>query len=126
MKETIKSMYQCDHCKKWYHRKHACIYHEKLCFKNPINERPCFDCPNLVSVEYTLYDDHPNLGEVKRDVIIFQCSETKNYLHTPQNAIKGNAYELGDHENLPMPVKCDIYDKGLEFNKQFWDKFGIH
>ena len=122
MKEIIKPMYQCDHCKKWYHNKHACIKHEERCFNNPANARPCFNCSHLEKVKYTLYEDHPYVGEVEREIEIFQCSKTNNFLHTPQNEIKGNAYELGEDINHPMPKVCEIYDKDQKAEVEFFNK----
>ncbi len=113
MKEATKTMYKCDHCNKWYQRKHACINHEEICFNNPENSRPCFSCHYLEKVKYDLFYDTFN-GESKREIEIFQCQKTKKYLHTPQNEIKNNMYELGNDLNESMPRNCYLFNN--DFN----------
>ena len=51
MKELIKKVYYCDHCKKHGLSKPKMEHHEKICFKNPENNRPCFDCMNLEKID---------------------------------------------------------------------------
>lgn len=107
MKTVKKNMYQCEHCQKWYHRRHACEIHEKGCSSNPENRRPCFDCIYLDKKNKTIYHHHPYLGEIEEDVKILHCSKLDKFIHPPKVEAKGNAFELGDEFNEPMPKSCE-------------------
>lgn len=107
------TLFQCDFCKKDYKRKHHCEKHENQCFKNPKNFRPCFSCHQLtkesVEVQFEgcgLYGEYAEFFETKE--ILF-CNHFGTFLHTPQNAIKGNAYELSEG-NEEMPIQCAKFD----------------
>lgn len=45
MRET--QAYACDYCGKLYRQKHHCLWHERVCCKNPQNQTKCFDCKYL-------------------------------------------------------------------------------
>ena len=116
MKSETIEVFRCDHCRKIYQRKALAIQHEKLCKKNPINQRICFGCPMLTKKETFVYYDHPNGSESKRRVELLYCEYKETFLYTPQNHIKQNFFELGDEENNPMPTECDV-DLVAEFLK---------
>jgi hypothetical protein len=65
MRKRTIDVYNCDHCNKMYQRKHACEQHERDCFKNPANHRPCLDCMNLTMIEQTIYGNDWMGGEVQ-------------------------------------------------------------
>ena len=55
------------------------------------------------------YDTHH--GEQSEIVNLFHCNKNNTFLHTPHNEAKGNAFELCDHLNLPMPKECNLFEK---------------
>jgi hypothetical protein len=109
MKIKKIEVYFCEHCNKLYQRKWSCEKHEELCKKNPDNLRPCFGCSFLCKKEAEIYGDYTDGSEWKRTINLLFCNKKEIYLHTPQNEIKGNDFELGYTENNPMPKKCDLY-----------------
>jgi hypothetical protein len=103
MKIKTKPVYYCDYCKKHGLSKPAMAHHEAICKRNPDNFRPCLDCVNLTKKYVTIYDN----ADRERGVRVLYCSAHNKCLHTPQNAIKGNIFDLGDYLNEPMPLLCD-------------------
>lgn len=103
------TVYQCDHCKKKYFRENACVSHEVVCFHNPANFRPCFGCACLIKKETAVtFDGDGEYGyqEWTEQKSVLYCSKFSMFMHTPQNEIKGNAFELDEHINEPMPKQC--------------------
>lgn len=96
MKTKQITAYSCDHCNKLYQRKHSCERHEDLCYKNPENKRPCFDCPFLTKEPYE--EDRPygsyTIGN------FFFCSKKEHFLISPYTQKKGNGVE--DAELMPL------------------------
>ncbi len=113
MKAEAKEIYKCDYCNKLYQKKHLCAYHESVCYKNPDNARVCFGCNNLVKMETVVYSGriHPDGDEATRKVNLFFCKKLETYLHTPKNEVKGNAFETGDYDNIPMKKECEFYEQ---------------
>ena len=107
MKTKTKNVYYCDFCKKHGLSKHAMEYHEKICSYNPANHRPCQTCVFLEKVDYGIYSPYPEQDN-ERNVQIFHCEAKNIFMHTPQNEIKGNVFDLGFEINHPMPKECDI------------------
>ena len=114
-----KPTYKCEHCRKLYQMKSACVAHEPRCVKNPVNKRPCFDCEisKMLEVDHRFdaYD-----GEHTETIKVLGCILKKQYLVPPKAEHKGNYYEgesLGDgeQENVPMPRTCDSYKEFLPF-----------
>src|SRR6478736_5854849 len=73
MKESIKKVYQCDHCKRNMFVKSACEKHEIWCTKNPENIAACEGCKNLEEVDVEYYFDTYN-GESSNTVRCFKCT----------------------------------------------------
>lgn len=110
MKEVVKTMFQCDHCGKWYHREHSARDHESGCHKNPDNFRKCLDgCVHLQKRKTTVYHDHPVLGEQQQTVELFHCAIVDSFLYPPKVERKENAFELGDDLNEPMKKECEFF-----------------
>jgi hypothetical protein len=109
MKSKTKEVFYCEHCKKHGLSKSKMEYHEKACSKNPLNDRPCFHCKNLDKKETEIYGNYYNGSEWERKVDLLYCTEKKCFLYTPKNQIKGNHFDLGDDENIPMPKECEIH-----------------
>jgi len=105
----IKEVYKCEYCRKLYQIKRFAIYHESICKKNPENYRVCFGCKFLVKKEVTIKDDHPVMGETEYNRDLLFCTSKNIFLHPPIVEHKGNAYELGDELNEPMPDECELY-----------------
>lgn len=108
MKESIKTVYKCDHCGKNLLVKKAMEEHEVMCWGNPENKRACIGCDYLGKADKTLYFDTP-IGEQEKVVSILYCSKLEIFLHTPKNEYKGNALDLGDDTNHPMPRECNSF-----------------
>jgi hypothetical protein len=112
MKTEIREIHECNFCGRYYKRKHFAILHEKKCTKNPINFRPCYGCVHLDKKHVGInLQDHYGDDRYVSKALLF-CSETNQYLYTPQVSIKGNAFlqediEDGEIVNNPMPKKCD-------------------
>lgn len=112
-----KPTYKCEHCRKMYQVKGACEKHEKACSKNPINDRPCFDCDHCEKVTVShIFDTFQ--GEGKEFVSVLKCKEKNIFLVPPKAEHRGNYYEgesLGDGElpNESMPKQCDKRKNGI-------------
>ena len=115
----IKTIYKCEFCKKKYFRKYACISHEDFCFHNPVNDRPCFHCRHLCKMEKTIYFDNPDGSESESKYSFLYCEAKREFIHSPQTELKGNAYDLGDDSNYPMPKQCNIFDNEGNNNSIF-------
>jgi hypothetical protein len=111
MKIETREIYKCEFCNKLYQRKHSAEYHEKVCVKNPANDRPCYGCNKLTKKAAEVDGGNDRYGEQEyRTVDLFYCNAKKMFLHTPKNAIKGNVFDLGDDLNEPMPIECSSLD----------------
>ena len=82
------------------------IKHELMCFQNPDNRRDCHSCEFLEKKSVTISVDYYG-QESERSVDVFHCSKLSKFLYTPQNEVKKNYFDLGDHLNEPMPKVCD-------------------
>lgn len=109
MKEKTTKIYECDHCPKYYKRKHAAIKHEKYCRNNPANKHRCFEfCGHLSKVERVeecqYYD---------RKYKTFVCDITGDEMHSYIAERRG--MEICD-ETERMPIKCENYKHEGEFS----------
>ncbi len=106
MQTVTKPMYQCDHCKKWYHRKHAAESHEKGCFHNPDNVRACLDCKHckMEAFDVDISYDGDTWQEARN---IFYCDKIVSAIHPPKIEHKGNPYKVEGQTNKPMPRECE-------------------
>jgi len=113
MKQSQKTVYQCDHCNKKYFVKSACEKHEQWCHKNPENKKACSDCKFCKTTTVEHHSDS-YFGQNTQMVPIVYCQVKLHYLIPLSSQRKGNAYLMedlgdGDIENLPMPKECDKY-----------------
>jgi hypothetical protein len=108
MEEINKTVYKCEYCGKIYQRKHFCINHEKQCIKNLDNFRICNGCRFLSKIETSLYID-TYMGEMERKVNVLFCSKLDCFVFPPKVEHKGNAFDFGDKENIPMKKECEFY-----------------
>jgi hypothetical protein len=104
MKTISKPVYYCDYCNKLGLSKSGMARHEQICNKNPENARPCYSCKFCVKRETTVETMYYGLLSNKH-VELFYCEHHCNYIHTPQNAIRGNQYDT-DEPNIGMPKEC--------------------
>lgn len=100
MKQQIRSVYICEFCKKAYFSKFHARRHEERCYKNPVNNRPCFHCLFLDKQDVEIEGYHTN-----RTVSLFFCKKRAINLYPPICELKGNAFDTGE-ENKPMPTDC--------------------
>lgn len=110
MKIETREIYRCDHCKKIYLRKKACIDHEPKCKKNPINFQKCLDgCSHLCKKTITYYYDAYN-GECEGEKELLYCSAKKEFVYP---FWVGNPLHPEDMEdeipNEVMPSECDHF-----------------
>lgn len=126
MKIETKEIYRCGHCNKYGLSKGAMVRHEKICYKNPDNFRPCLSCQHLTKRDVIIESDNYTYAETyqnrERKVSLFFCSKKDTFLWTPQNKIRGNEIESGE-SNMYMPEQCDIYDKESKEMEQFFKSF---
>jgi len=115
MKTKTKEVFYCDYCKKHGLSKAAMVHHEAICYGNPENKRPCFNCQYLTKRETTIYGNYFNGSEWEREVNLFYCRAKEIFLYTPKNQVKGNQFDIGD-TNDPMPKECDVYKEISLFN----------
>lgn len=110
MKIETKEVYKCDHCRKLYQIKNACINHEPKCRKNPDNKQRCFDgCNNLIKKEIIYFLDLYD-GEHVINKEILYC-EAKNEGVYPYwiNGIGSDDIE-NELPNNPMPKECNLFN----------------
>lgn len=108
MKTKNVTLYICSHCKKEYKRKHACVNHELICLKNPVNRRACFGCNHLKKKQAFAYYSTFNGGEMERKITLFHCEKINSFLYPPNVEAKGNAFDMGDDLNQPMLKYCKV------------------
>lgn len=121
MKTETKEIYKCDHCKKLYQVKAACIKHEAGCKKNPDYFRPCHSCAVLRMVKETIWVDCGySFGEEEKQVSVLFCEKMDCFIHPPSVAAKGNAFEMDDKENIEMPKECEFYAQNPIYTEN-WD-----
>ena len=110
MEEKLKRIYRCDYCRKIYQVKAWAVVHEKRCYNNPENDRPCFSCESLEKRKTTVwFEDQENKWS------LFFCKESGEFLIPPISAHRGKCCVLdSDLVNVLMPKKCKIRKKNQE------------
>jgi len=113
MKESIKTVFQCDFCDKRLFRKNAMVNHEHACSQNPINEDACLGCSYCQEVEkeitYSLFR-FGDYDENSRMVKSFKCTKLDKtmYPHKAKNlAIK---YAESFEDETVMPNECEHFE----------------
>lgn len=110
MKTETKEVYKCDHCRKLYQVKSACIKHEPKCRNNPENHQRCMDgCSSLIKKEITYYQDLSyGERETKREILF--CEAKNEGVHPYWiNGICSDDID-GEIPNNPMPKECDVFN----------------
>lgn len=91
MKTRQATVFYCDYCNKKLLHKGYMERHEKECFANPENQRPCFSCGYQERVEVK-YDsgqsDHPEIERYYRATQGFKCTLKVNYLFHQRQGLK--------------------------------------
>lgn len=116
MKESVKKVYQCDHCKRNMFVKSACEKHEIWCNKNPENISACEGCIHLVEIKVEYYFDTYN-GESSRETKGFKCNKKEIELYPLLAARKGlpGKYPETFYGKELMPNKCELFNDGFNF-----------
>lgn len=121
MKESVKTVYECDYCSKKYFREHACKNHEIKCGKNPENIRACFNCMFLEQVSNESEEIHfINGGDFdtryEKVPTYFKCTKLNKNVYFPKAEHIGLLVKYPDHfeDQEPMPKQCDSF-KGYTF-----------
>jgi hypothetical protein len=86
--------------------------HEDVCFKSPDFLRPCHSCVNLEKRTTTVFSGRSdeNGNEYEMTVNLMFCKKRDCFIHPHKVAVKGNAFETGDKENIEMPKECEFYE----------------
>ena len=113
MKTEVKKIFKCEFCNKLYQVEKACAKHELSCKKRPDYIRPCHSCGVLKKQVETIWAGYGDMygNEVERSVSVLYCSKRDCFIYPPSVAAKGNAFDMGDKENIEMPVECSLYEK---------------
>lgn len=117
--KTIENvtLYKCDFCNKELKRSHAMIKHEKYCFSNPENYRPCNSCDHLEYKEGESFEVHFVAGgdfdtRFEKDPHYFYCNKFQKKLYNiiaeKRNLLEKYPETFEDQE--PMPKECDSYN----------------
>ena len=61
----------------------------------------------MKETERSITKDHPHGGEVSFKVKAFECTKLEVMIIPPNAEHRGNAYEFGDIDNIPMKKECD-------------------
>ena len=111
MKTEIKEIYKCEFCNKLYQRKHACLAHELICYKNPSYIRACHSCVILDKVDAIRWSGYTDEfgNECEEKVSVLYCHKRDTYIYPPSVTAKGNAFDLGDKTNIEMPKICEFH-----------------
>ena len=120
MKIETREIYKCDYCNKLYQIKNRCADHEKVCSKNPKNDRPCFGCRYLSTKKHTYYIEQYDWEE-KRTVELMYCEKVATFIYPPKVEHKNNWIETEEPENRPMPKNCDHYDNFCSVIDEFFN-----
>lgn len=86
--------------------------HEKMCFNNPENYRPCFNCRFLTKKTTEIFGSKYYVYGTGVASLLF-CEKKQIFLYTPKNEINGNHYDVGDGCNIPMPKSCNDYNNDM-------------
>lgn len=106
MKSELRMVHKCEYCGKNYLHKGHCQKHEDICFKNPENDRACFNCIFLKKKDTEVTWENYNGTERSRPVSMFHCEKIDSFIYPPKVEIKGNALDTGEN-NAPMPKQCE-------------------
>lgn len=112
MKESIKTVFQCDFCDKRLFRKNAMINHELVCSQNPINKDACLGCSFCQEIEKEIYIDcaWSEDGYYTKTVKSFKCTKLDQLMY-PHKAIKiQNNYPESFEDEVLMPVECEHHE----------------
>jgi hypothetical protein len=111
MKIETREVYKCEYCNKMYQRKFLCERHEVACKERPDYMRPCHTCKNVQKKRETILAGYGDMHgrEVERTVDVLFCSKLDCFIHPPSVAAKGNAFDMGDKDNIEMPRICDFH-----------------
>lgn len=121
MKTEIREVYKCDHCKKMYQIKNACISHEPKCKKNPVNYKICHGCDFLEKKEVEVnFQDFNGYDHFLNKKLLY-CNKLNKYVYplSIENSFNGGYLQEdigdGEVENEPMPSECKSFEgyKGI-------------
>jgi len=109
MKVETKEIYKCEHCRKLYQIKNACIKHEIECRKNPDNFRACFGCIHMDKKDVGIFSDTFQ-GEIETKRMVLYCKKLESFMYPPKIERSKEWYETDPIENNPMPRTCEHRD----------------
>lgn len=121
------TLYKCDFCKKELKRKHAMESHELRCSRNPLNDRPCLNCPHLdrKEIEFdTGISTYHGSEPIYRKANAFYCKAKDILLLHPKtqylegrNSLNWVLVDGEEVQQFDMPTTCDVYEKERNNNE---------
>lgn len=117
MKESIRTIYQCDHCNKKYFVKWACELHEIKCYNNPENIKACFNCKFLEQINGESNEVHFVSGgdfdsRFEPVPTYYVCNKLNKKVYFPKAKHIGLVDKYPEHfeDQEPMPVQCESFE----------------
>lgn len=113
MKESIKTVFQCDFCDKRLFRKNAMENHESKCKSNPLNKDACHGCSfcQEIEVEYT-FDGYSGgyYFEETRSTKGFKCTKLNKELYPHKAEYLAERYPEHFYDKEVMPNECEHHE----------------
>lgn len=109
MKESIKTVFQCDFCDKRLFRKNAMVSHEFVCSQNPINKDACLNCSFCQEIEKEIYYDS-YYGERSRTVKSFKCTKLDKVMYPHKAKMIEAKYPESFEDETVMPNECEYFE----------------
>lgn len=115
MKQQERTVFICDHCNRKMFVKNACLKHEDVCSRNPVNFIKCSGCDFLEEYkkEYTSNEDSDYPYE--RTSKAFWCKKLGVGLYPPKAKYLAEKYPENFKDEVVMPSECEHYLFSLPF-----------
>lgn len=109
MKKVLKPVYYCNHCKKHGLSASHITTHEKKCWSNPDNIRPCMDCIHLEETKVEYKKDTGMGFDVKMSAVSFKCKKLDKLIYHVKAEFKNLPQRFPETfiGQEPMPKKCE-------------------
>ena len=120
MKQEIKEVFYCDHCKKHLFRKSSMIRHEKLCLNNPENHKKCLSgCKHFEMINHIVFFDRFDNEDnyIEKKVNVFRCNKFDKLMF-PFSIERKKLHEKFDtySDQEPMPKDCEGFEHEFNYN----------
>lgn len=125
-----KEVYKCEHCRKLYQRKNACISHEPKCRKNPTNIPKCVGCEYLENIGIKYEPTFQTEGSSELfDGRGFRCKLKDVFMYHP--VVELGDYGVPDYAEFKgdeiyqerMPTECKEWKDENEISRGIGEMF---